>query len=492
MKRFLSGLLATVLVLSIFADMPLRVAASMSSSDAFIEVLKKIEGFSEYPYEDGPQWTVGYGTRCPDDKLEEYKANGISREEAQELLEEMLADFEASVNSFAQRYELTLSQHEFDALVSFTYNCGSGWMSDTDGTFNKAVREGKTGSEFVYSICLWSSASGEYILMNRRLAEANMYLNGVYEAYNDSSDGTYPDTYKYVYLDGNGGTSRNTIHGYDAADPIAVITDFSKIPSSASFDYEFAGWYTEETGGTKVDVLDGSLTNGAILYAHWKNPEGNEVSLPKGELCMPQPVTVTSGVNVRSGPGTFYPKLGKLSSGDSITITQTFTRGNTIWGKFEDGWVSLSYTDYFDVIWPRTGVVNANKVNVRSGPSTSYASQYKLNTGDAVTIHERKYGAPYYWGRLSDGNWIALQYVTLDPYVPDVPELEEGVDPIPGDVDCNSKVDTDDVILLLLHVSMPDVFVITVDADFNEDGLTNTDDVIQLLLYVSMPDVFPL
>lgn len=61
-----------------------------------------------------------------------------------------------------------------------------------------------------------------------------------------------------------------------------------------------------------------------------------------------------------------------------------------------------------------------------------------------------------------------------------------------GDIDGNESVNTDDVVQLLLHVSMPDVFEISAEADFTGDGLVNTDDVVQLLLHVSMPDVFPL
>ena len=61
-----------------------------------------------------------------------------------------------------------------------------------------------------------------------------------------------------------------------------------------------------------------------------------------------------------------------------------------------------------------------------------------------------------------------------------------------GDLNEDLVVNTDDVVALLLHVSMPDVFPVTAPADFTHDGLVNTDDVVALLLHVSMPDVFPL
>lgn len=63
---------------------------------------------------------------------------------------------------------------------------------------------------------------------------------------------------------------------------------------------------------------------------------------------------------------------------------------------------------------------------------------------------------------------------------------------IPGDIDGNFAVNRDDVVQLLLHVSMPEQFPIAVPADFTGDGAITRDDVVQLLLHVSMPESFPL
>ena len=64
----------------------------------------------------------------------------------------------------------------------------------------------------------------------------------------------------------------------------------------------------------------------------------------------------------------------------------------------------------------------------------------------------------------------------------------------PGDIDCNKTVTTDDVVALLLYISMPDMFPLGegVNADFTGDGAVTTEDAVQLLLHISMPDVFPL
>lgn len=69
---------------------------------------------------------------------------------------------------------------------------------------------------------------------------------------------------------------------------------------------------------------------------------------------------------------------------------------------------------------------------------------------------------------------------------------EEVADCAPGDVNRDGAVDTEDVIQLLLHISMPELYPLSVNADFNGDDAVNTDDAIRLLLHISMPDLFPI
>ena len=73
MKRITSFLLAIVLFAGlVLTGAPVAYAASdMSVRDELIGILKKEEGFSAKPYWDYGQYTVGYGTRCPDEMLEE-------------------------------------------------------------------------------------------------------------------------------------------------------------------------------------------------------------------------------------------------------------------------------------------------------------------------------------------------------------------------------------------------------------------------------------
>lgn len=420
MKQRHCALIALILVIAVLIGTPICVRAeTMTSSDAFITLLKEREGFSATPYKDVSHWAIGYGTEISEEDAEKYKNNPISKEKAEELMREYLDSYEKKILEYAADNELSLSQNQFDALVSFTYNCGGGWMSETTGNFNRAVREGWTGSDFLYAICLWSKAGGKNILIDRRLYEANMYVNGIYKKKYDHSNGTF----NYVVLDAGGGTVRYNIHGYDSSDPKPIRAEFTKVPTGVDsagnvFTYEFAGWYTKAENGTKVEVLDGSLHFGAVLLAMWKDPDGN--------LCS------------------------------------------------------------FDA-WPQDGIVNADGVNARTAAGTDNTSKYKLNEGDTVKIYERAYVDKLYWGKLEDGNWIALKYVTFEESAskPDTVTVS-------ADVNGDGKVDKDDAIYLLRHVLFPDKYNLTVNGDIDGNGKVNKDDAIYLLRHVLFPNKYPL
>ena len=100
MKRVTSFLLAIVLLAGfVMVGSPAVSAASaMTVSDAMIAMLKQEEGFSSKPYWDYAQYTVGYGTKCPDDMVDYYTENGITEEEAELMLRNYLSNTENIIN----------------------------------------------------------------------------------------------------------------------------------------------------------------------------------------------------------------------------------------------------------------------------------------------------------------------------------------------------------------------------------------------------------
>ena len=433
-KRILCAVLAVMLLLSLAGVDAGRVSAAstMTVSRDGINLLKAFEGFSEYPYWDYSQYTVGYGTRCPDDKLEEYSQNGIPEPEAEALLTTYLEAFCKSINSFADQNGLSLSQNQFDALLLFSFNCGTGWMYETS-LFRSAVISGAGGNEFLHAITLWCNAGGSILtgLVRRRLAEANLYLNGVYAT-------TVPQNYCYVRYDANGGKTNPRIQAYDSNLTAAPI------PTPEYAGHTFAGWYTSASGGSAVSVLNASVRN-ATLYAHWDNgqttapPEETPSDLP-GEAIDPVTVTLTDDdVNLREGPGTDYAVIGSANRGDRFTVTATATAGGYTWGKFSTGWIALNYTDFDDVrngsaqkpetAQPVSGTVTTyDGLRIRASAGTDSEILGYLSYGTRVEITEQKTAGGMPWGKIAQG-WISLTYVKLDEQTQPAPTEPPATEP---------------------------------------------------------------
>ena len=336
MKRLISLVLTLALMASavVLYAQPAKAASDMKASDALVDVLKQEEGFVAYPMWDFTQYSIGYGTRCPDDMVSYYSQYGITRAEAEVLLRNYLNNTEYLINKYLiDEYELTMTQGQFDALVSFSYNMGNAWIKQPYQNIHQKVVSGATDNEIIDALSRWCFAGGQPqdYLVRRRLSEARMYLLGEY-------DRIPPETYCYVLYDGNGGSVSHSVQGY--------CTDYEAIPSSVATygSYTFKGWYTSQIGGTKVENLE-KVHNGMTLYAHWE-----ELHPEPDENAQPVEVTITvDAVNVRKGPGTNYSIVGSALRGEKYEIIQTYENGGYLWGYHENGWIALQFTNYESV-----------------------------------------------------------------------------------------------------------------------------------------------
>lgn len=63
---------------------------------------------------------------------------------------------------------------------------------------------------------------------------------------------------------------------------------------------------------------------------------------------------------------------------------------------------------------------------------------------------------------------------------------------LPGDINLDNRVNRDDVMALLWHITFPEQFPISAPGDFTGDSKVNRDDVMQLLWHITFPEMFPL
>lgn len=379
-------------------------------SQQMIDMIKSMEGFSEKPYWDYAQYSVGYGTKPKtDEDLERYMREGISREEAEELLYYHAEAKGVSLKRMIKNYDLKLTQAQYDALLSFSYNCGASW-TNRETTVLKAVVEGWTGNDFIFAIGEWCTAAGNINngLVRRRMREANMYLNGVYSM-------TVPETYTYVLYDVGSGMSTSRIQVYDSALP----AEFKAVATWAGMVFD--GWYTEPYAGEKVEKLDAAI-GGEWLYAHWRAGDGEDV--PQGNVDSIESTAVDYNREIQTDHVPVFEKPVKgavvvdtLRRSRVVHIVAEYKDENgVLWGQVESsGWINLKTTEQTDKEPGKTieVTVSADGVNVRSGPGTNYSILGSINSGKKLTITEVASGTGYLWGRMESG-WICLTYTNYE------------------------------------------------------------------------------
>lgn len=145
----------------------------MKTSKKGINLILSFEGFSSKPYLDSAGIaTIGYGnTYYPGGKKVTMKDAAISKEKGAELFSLILPNYEKIVNA---KIKIIISQNQYDALVSHTYNTGG---SDTLFSLINKKADSKSIREWFTS--RYITAGGKVLngLIRRRKAEADLYFS---------------------------------------------------------------------------------------------------------------------------------------------------------------------------------------------------------------------------------------------------------------------------------------------------------------------------
>ena len=146
----------------------------MQISDKGIALIKQFEGCKLTAYQDSVGvWTIGYGWTQPVDGKPIRSGMTIKQESAERLLKTGLVSYESDVSRLVK---LGLTQGQFDALVSFTYNLGARSLSTS--TLLRKLNAGDyagAADEFLR----WNKAGGKVLngLTRRREAERALFLS---------------------------------------------------------------------------------------------------------------------------------------------------------------------------------------------------------------------------------------------------------------------------------------------------------------------------
>jgi len=151
----------------------------MKTSNKGIALIKQFEGFAPISYLDAAHIpTIGYGHVIS--AGEKHLANArLTESQATQILMTDISRFEAAV---LRSVKVTLSQSQFDALVSFSFNVGSGALASS--TLLRKLNAGDyVGAQAQFMVWNKATVNGIKIelagLTRRRKAEAALFGEGV-------------------------------------------------------------------------------------------------------------------------------------------------------------------------------------------------------------------------------------------------------------------------------------------------------------------------
>ena len=140
----------------------------MRISDEGIALIKRFEGFSSHPYIcPAGISTIGYGhTKTASER------GAVTKVQAEALLRD---DVRAAEWAVIRLIHVPLTQGQFDALVSFSFNLGSGALQRST---LRCVVNREAHVEVPRQLMRWVFASGRKLkgLEKRRAAEAALYI----------------------------------------------------------------------------------------------------------------------------------------------------------------------------------------------------------------------------------------------------------------------------------------------------------------------------
>ena len=159
---------------------------------------KDYEDFSFTIYDASPpngDWTIGWGHKLYEGTTEYnyYYANGITIAEAEKLyIEDRNKMASTTLDVMIEKYGIILNQHQYDAMLSFSYQFGEYSWSDKDSEARETMRDfikagdySENATKTAFSMYMGSrAANGTIARLNDTI---QMFLYGDYEREYDYS-----------------------------------------------------------------------------------------------------------------------------------------------------------------------------------------------------------------------------------------------------------------------------------------------------------------
>ena len=160
----------------------------MNIGNKGLDLIKSFEGcrLSAYKCPAGC-WTIGYGHTQG-----VYEGMTISQAQADNMLREDVKYYANAVDRYNSRFNFT--QEEFDALTSFTYNCGV-------GSLNAVMSCCNTKQEIAEECKLYNKGGGVVLagLVRRREEEYKLFMSGSSNSTSTANGTSYAEKGEYFF-----------------------------------------------------------------------------------------------------------------------------------------------------------------------------------------------------------------------------------------------------------------------------------------------------
>lgn len=139
------------------------------------DLIKSFEGLSLKPYKcSAGIATIGYGNTYYENNVKVQMSDPvITKQRAEDLLKLNADRFAVKVSNIVHK---PITQNQFNSLVSFAYNLGSGALASS--TLLKLVNINPNDAMIAKEFLRWNKAGGKPIqgLTNRRIKESALYF----------------------------------------------------------------------------------------------------------------------------------------------------------------------------------------------------------------------------------------------------------------------------------------------------------------------------
>lgn len=420
-KRLFTFVMAIIMIFSVCTTLPVKISVPLQA-DAVTDVsnlypvnstyslIKVLEDCDLNCFWDVAQWTIGYGNKCP----YAHTSNGtywhqsgghsISESEARNLFNSKLSDYVNILKSNCRG--LAMTQNQFDALLSATYNHGNVLPNGCEFCGYKKhpliqyllgnLTESQAREQY-YVWCINVGTKDEKGLRNRRKKEADVFFSDVSNIDNPWHKGLTPvdigdDWYGYIINSKEWKHLTNDNTNADFKTQTGAKNQLWKFTKNNDGSYTI----TSLADGNVLDVANGSSTNGANVGLYESHGSDNQKWYIYGSSEQHYLRAVSADSVLDLSGGNFYEGVNAQMWEKNDSDAQKFH----LWelkksaelnvdvknsaGKTTFSWNSLEIADHYDVkIWNGT---------YWNGECT-YSDFYNKGTSSSFTLPAGHYEA---------------------------------------------------------------------------------------------------